>query len=276
MNNIKKQAVIFGGTSGVGRHTAIQLANEGWKIIIVGRNDHGTVDYIKNNTHNNDIVFYSADLSDKVNITSVVSKISQSIKQVDALFITIGTIQNKLLLTNSGMDTNIVINYLSQVWIIMAMKSLLRHGSQILLVGGLPFLVKHLHIADIDFKSSQNTDNYNANSVISNTLSARILLTMILSEKLASEQISVNIFHPGYIPDSHLSSGTAWYLKLMGSIFAHFSVKNSPIGAELVTNNKYLGLTGKFIDDRGRIVKLPASFSKEQADRLWKSTQPLL
>lgn len=69
--NLEKIAVITGGTSGVGKKTAIDLAKKNMTVLLIGRNkDKGekAVDEIIKLTRNVNIAFYSVDLTNKKEI----------------------------------------------------------------------------------------------------------------------------------------------------------------------------------------------------------------
>ncbi len=61
-----KHVLISGGTSGIGRATALALARQGAVVTIIGRNEHKsreTVDAIRAQTGNPQVAYLLADLS---------------------------------------------------------------------------------------------------------------------------------------------------------------------------------------------------------------------
>jgi NAD(P)-dependent dehydrogenase (short-subunit alcohol dehydrogenase family) len=73
-----KKILIIGGSSGIGRSTAIELARRGASLIVVGRNQghlDETTNFIKNNYPDCELVGYKFDLSNPDSLNLLVSKL---------------------------------------------------------------------------------------------------------------------------------------------------------------------------------------------------------
>ncbi|WP_338714478.1 hypothetical protein [Lactiplantibacillus plantarum] len=149
---------------------------------------------------------------------------------------------------------------------------MLKHSDQarILLVGALPFVINHAKVSLPDF-DAQATSKYNAMTVTAQATAARVLLTLALSERLTATNVTINIFHPGYVPDSNFGAGGSWVSRLAGRILGEsFSRKNSPIGAWLATAPELTHTSGHFYDDRLRQVPLSKQYTRSKANDLWR------
>lgn len=83
--------------------------------------------------------------------------------------------------------------------------------------------------------------------------------------------MTINIFHPGYVPDSNFGAGGSWVSRLAGRILGEsFSRKNSPIGAWLATAPELTHTSGHFYDDRLRQVPLSKQYTRSKANDLWR------
>ncbi|ALO05138.1 SDR family NAD(P)-dependent oxidoreductase [Lactiplantibacillus paraplantarum] len=268
-------AVIIGGTSGVGKHTAIDLANQNYHVIIVGskasKGQQARAD-ISRATGNQAVQLVLADLSTKVGVQQLADQLTSMTDHIDILLNSIGVMLPERHLSADGYDLNLVLNYLTHFWTIQALLPLLKHSDQarILLVGALPFVINHAKVSLPDF-DAPTTSKYNAMSVTAHATAARVLLTLTLSERLAATNVTINIFHPGYVPDSNFGAGGSWMSRLAGRILGEsFSRKNSPIGAWLATAPELTHISGHFYDDRLHQVRLSKQYSHSKANDLWR------
>ena len=270
-----KLAVIIGGTYGVGKHTAIDLANQNYHVIIVGsRADKGRQAQadISQATGNQAVQLALADLSTKTGVQQFAHQLAAMTDHIDILLNSIGVILPERHLSADGYDLNLVLNYLTHFWTIQALLPLLKHSDQarILLVGALPFVINHAKVSLPDFDAPA-TSKYNAMTVTAQATAARVLLTLALSERLTATNVTINIFHPGYVPDSNFGAGGSWVSRLAGRILGEsFSRKNSPIGAWLATAPELTHTSGHFYDDRLRQVPLSKQYTRSKANDLWR------
>lgn len=270
-----KLAVIIGGTSGVGKHTAIDLANQNYHVIIVGsRADKGRQAQadISQATGNQAVQLALADLSTKTGVQQFAHQLAAMTDHIDILLNSIGVMLPERHLSADGYDLNLVLNYLTHFWTIQALLPLLKHSDQarILLVGALPFVINHAKVSLPDFDAPA-TSKYNAMTVTAQATAARVLLTLALGERLSATNVTINIFHPGYVPDSNFGAGGSWVSRLAGRILGEsFSRKNSPIGAWLATAPELTHTSGHFYDDRLRQVPLSKQYTRSKANDLWR------
>ncbi|WP_432541210.1 SDR family NAD(P)-dependent oxidoreductase [Lactiplantibacillus argentoratensis] len=270
-----KLAVIIGGTSGVGKHTAIDLANQNYHVIIVGsRADKGRQAQadISQATGNQAVQLALADLSTKTGVQQFAHQLAAMTDHIDILLNSIGVMLPERHLSTDGYDLNLVLNYLTHFWTIQALLPLLKHSDQarILLVGALSFVINHAKVSLPDFDAPA-TSKYNAMTVTAQATAARVLLTLALGERLSATNVTINIFHPGYVPDSNFGAGGSWVSRLAGRILGEsFSRKNSPIGAWLATAPELTHTSGHFYDDRLRQVRLSKQYTRSKANDLWR------
>lgn len=213
-----------------------------------------------------------ADLSTKTGVQQFAHQLASMTDHIDILLNSIGVMLPERHLSADGYDLNLVLNYLTHFWTIQALLPLLKHSDQarILLVGALPFVINHAKVSLPDFDAPA-TSKYNAMTVTAQATAARVLLTLALSERLTATNMTINIFHPGYVPDSNFGAGGSWVSRLAGRILGEsFSRKNSPIGAWLATAPELTHTSGHFYDDRLRQVPLSKQYTRSKANDLWR------
>lgn len=275
----QKIALIAGGSSGVGKRTAIDLAKRHIRVIIVARNANKcqqAVAEIKKTSGNSAISYLNADLSTKQNIIDLGVHLTQELDHLDILVSSFGILRPEQHLTADGYDQNFVLNYLGHFCLINALLPLLKKSIQgrILLIGALPLLVKRLQPSLP--QPVPNPTKYNGMNVVSKALLGRILLTQSLAHQLQDTNVTINIFHPGSVPDSNYGSeNISRLLQLVGPIMARLSKQNQPIGAQLATDPVLSETSGQFFNESQKIIPLPAKLSLELADQWYRASLKL-
>jgi len=250
-----KIAIVAGGTSGVGKRTAIDLAKKHVHVIIIGSNlQKGTLvrQEIINEIPDANLELIQADLSRRENVTQLAIQLTNQLDHLDILVTTLGGLFPKYQETVDRLDLNTVINYWSHYWLITALQPLLAQSVQgrVLVVGALPAIINSVtpHLPNIH---PQQT-HYNSTVVSGETLMARVLLVIGLANQWQDTSITINLFHPGNIPDSGYGSDSSWWFKLLGQILAHFSTKNSDVGSRLALEPEFAQQSGHFFDDKAQ------------------------
>ena len=103
MNLVEKVSIITGGGSGIGRATAIALAQEGSKVCIVGRTSSKLTDVLNEiKLNKGEAIAITADITDYQAIEKVVGKVNNTWGRIDVLVNNAGAnIKNRGVLETS-------------------------------------------------------------------------------------------------------------------------------------------------------------------------------
>ena len=92
-----KVAIITGGTSGMGKATAILFAKEGAKVVICGRRSDLGEQIVKGiRNKNGDAVFIKADVSKEKDVKELISHSVSKYSKIDVLFNNAGINEKKM------------------------------------------------------------------------------------------------------------------------------------------------------------------------------------
>ena len=111
-----KRCLVTGGTSGIGKTIAAELANLGGEVILVSRNAdkcHHTVEQIKRSTGNHAVSSYQADLSSQEDIRNLTESLKSDYSNLDVLVNNAGGIFWIKKESVDGIDMNLALNHLS-------------------------------------------------------------------------------------------------------------------------------------------------------------------
>ncbi|MCK0158228.1 SDR family NAD(P)-dependent oxidoreductase [Cellulophaga sp. F20128] len=111
-----KTIIVTGSTDGIGKLTALRLAEKGHTIYVHGRNEakvHAVVSEIKTTTNNQNIHNLVADFSDLEAVSKLAAQIKNDIPKIDILINNAGIFKTKEVQNKNGLDIRIVVNYLA-------------------------------------------------------------------------------------------------------------------------------------------------------------------
>src|SRR5882724_9682949 len=111
-----KICVLTGATSGIGKATALGLAQMGATLILVGRSrekGNHVLDEIQDASGNNALEFLVADLSSQGSIRQLVEDIKKRYTHLDVLINNAGVFMLRRELTVDGLETTFAVNNLA-------------------------------------------------------------------------------------------------------------------------------------------------------------------
>lgn len=175
-----KNAVITGGTSGIGLATALRLTHTYDNVIVIGRN--ATKAQRLAQAHP-ELTVLTADLSQVNAITTVFAQIKEQFTHIDTLFANagLGVFKPFDRITEADFDAQVDLNYKGTFFTIQQALPLMPTGASIVINESWTY---HRGLADA--------------SLYSSTKSAIAYLVKSLALELADRRIRINAVSPGY------------------------------------------------------------------------------
>ena len=265
---IGKVVLITGGTSGIGKATALGLARRGATLILAGRNlqrCREAVDEIKRATGNSNINYLTGDLASQKEIRCLAREFGERQSRLDVLINNAGGLFMRRLLSADGIEMTFALNHLACFLLTNLLLDLLKAspGSRIVNVSS----IAH-KFARIDFSNLQahGWGGYERSKL------ANLLFTYELSRRLEGTGVTANALHPGLV-DSNFGMNNPGLFRLLKPIFNLFSI-NTEEGAKtsiyLASSPEVQGITGKYFVRCREKRSSRASYSKETSARLWQ------
>jgi NAD(P)-dependent dehydrogenase (short-subunit alcohol dehydrogenase family) len=192
-----KTVLITGSTDGVGRYVASQLAAEGARLLIHGRDAaraEGLIDAIGRNGYDAP-VFYKADLSSLAGARQLAQAVLGDHKRLDVMVSNAGIgSQNQgaeRQTSADGHELRFAVNYLAGFLLIHRLLPLLKAAAPSRIVN-----VASLGQYPIDFDDVMISRNYSGSRAYAQSKLAQIMFTIDLAEELKGTGITVNSLHP--------------------------------------------------------------------------------
>ena len=197
MNMAGKTVLITGSTDGVGRYVATQLAADGAKVLIHGRDAARAatlVDEIKRGGYEAP-TFYQADLSSLSGARQLAKAVTAEHQRLD-VFVSNAGIGSRTLGAGrgesaDGFELRFAVNYLSGFLLAYLLLPLLKKAAPSRIVN-----VASLGQQAIDFDDVMITKNYSGSRAYAQSKLSQIMFTIDLAGELKGSGITVNSLHP--------------------------------------------------------------------------------
>ncbi len=271
-----KVCLITGGTSGVGRATALGLARLGAQVMIVGRNpQHGqeALDEIEKKSGNSEVELLLADLSLQAEVRRLAASVQRRVDRLDILANCAGILMLRRSLTSESIETTLASDYLCHFLLTRLLLDMLLRSApaRVITVAGGPGVLRR---GRINLDDLQMEKKYNGVKVAVQAALARVYFTFELARRLQGSTVTANAFYPGLIK-SNLDRHLPWPLKVWARIGQPFLHAECPTSVFLASSSAAAGVSGRLFA-HSRPVQFPfGPEDQETATRLWEISEAL-
>ena len=194
-----KTVMVTGATDGIGLVTARELARQGARVLLVGRNEQKgqrAISAIRQAARGADLVFHRADLSRLSDIRRLAVTIAESEPQLDVLVNNAGGIFGQRQETEDGYERTFALNHLNYFLLTNLLLEKLREAPS----GRIVNVASRAHVgAQIAFDDPHLSRDYKGWRAYKQSKLANILFTRALAERLEGSTVTANALHPGFV-----------------------------------------------------------------------------
>ena len=272
-----KVCVVTGGSSGVGLAIARGCARNGAMVAIVSKDPRRGMEAAKalrSETHNTEIEWLGADLSDLDSVRGLATRINERYGAIQVLSNNAATLSLNRRVSRQGFELTFATNHFGHFLLTGLLLPALSKGapSRAIMVSGHPATIRG---ARLDFSDLMLERSYSALKAMANAAMARVLFTFELARRLDGTGITANTFHPGLVR-SNLPSGLPWYLRLPGTLAMRVLSRECPTGVFLASSPDVAATTGAiFVGRKPQSFVVPWDI-REEARRLWEASEALV
>lgn len=203
MENIDdKTILITGATDGLGRSTAKELANWGANVLVHGRDGKWArivVREIEEETGNDKMNYYLADLSSLQEVRELAEKVLYEHDRLDVLINNAGVILPDRRETEEGVELTFAVNYLAHFLLTRLLLPLLRESAPARIVN-----VASAGQSSIDFDDVPLQNSYDPMRAYGQSKLAMIMDAFTLAEELEGAGVTANALHPATLMDTKM------------------------------------------------------------------------
>ena len=273
-----KVVLITGGTSGIGKAAAVELAGMGAEVVVTGRNEERgreAVGEIQARSGSDAVSLLLADLSTQAGVRELADEFRAGHDRLDVLVNNAGVIQQKRTETADGIETTLAVNHLAPFLLTNLLLDLLKETAPSRIVTTSSDAER---FGKMDFDDLQSRKRYRAFAAYGLTKLANIMFTFELAERLKGTGVTANCFHPGAVNTS-FGAGNGGLFSVMFNAFKPF-MRSPEKGADtlvyLASSPDVEGMTGKYLSDRKvRVPSSPVVYDAQARRKLWEISEDL-
>jgi retinol dehydrogenase-14 len=273
----EKVCLITGATSGIGKATAMGLADMGANVVMVGR-DRGrgeaVMAEIKEKSANASVDFMLADLSSQQEIHRLADDFKEAYPRLDVLINNAGVIRSERITTEDGIEMTFAVNHLAYFLLTKLLLDVLKASAPSRIVNVASGEQRN---GTIDFDDLQGENGYKGPKAYSQSKLATVLFTYELARRLEGTGVSANCLHPGVV-GTNLGSGVSGAFGFMVRAMTPL-MKSPEKGAEtsiyLASSPEVVGLSGRYFVKKAEARSSDASYDERIARRLWEASAEL-
>jgi retinol dehydrogenase-14 len=273
----EKVCLITGATSGIGKATAMGLANMGASVVMVGR-DRGrgeaALAEIKEGSGNASVDLKLADLSSQEQIRRLAAEFKDAYSRLDVLINNAGVIRSRRTTTADGLETTFAVNHLASFLLTNLLLDALKASAPSRIVNVASGEQRN---GTIDFDDLQGEKEYKTAKAYGQSKLATVLFTYELARRLEGTGVSANCLHPGVV-GTNLGSGVSGVFGF--TVRALTPLMKSPEkGAQtsiyLASSSEVEGLSGRYFVKKAEARSSDVSYDEGIAGRLWEASAEL-
>src|SRR5215216_8054795 len=274
----KRVCLITGATSGIGKATAMGLANMGASVVMVGR-DRGrgeaALAEIKEGSANASVHLMLTDRSSQEDIRRLADEFKDAYPRLDVLVNNAGVIRSKRVTSADGIEMTFAVNHLAYFLLTNLLLDMLKASA--------PSRIVNVSSGDhsnatIDFDDLQGEKGYKGAKAYSQSKLANVLFTYELARRLEGTGITANCLHPGAGVRTNLGSGVSGVFGIMVRALRPLMIspeKGAETSIYLASSPEVEGLSGRYFVKKDEARSSDVSYDERLARRLWEVSADL-
>ncbi|MBT33145.1 MAG: short-chain dehydrogenase [Thalassobius sp.] len=271
-----KICIVTGANAGIGKETALGLAEKGAEVVMLCRNlqkGEAARAEIISKTGNENVHLITVDLASFKSVHQAINVIKKSYNKIDVLINNAGAYFTEFALTEDGNERQFQVNHLSGFLLTLSLLDLLKaaEAARIINVSSIGNYKGDIHFDDLNI-----TNSYNGLKAYRQSKLANVLFTYELARRLSDTNITVNTLHPGVVGTQIGYANNRTFHALAWKIGSYFMI-NSKEGAAttlyLATSKEVEGVTAKYFEKCKAKKSAEKSYDQALAAKLWEVSE---
>ncbi len=275
-----KICVLTGATSGIGKATALGLAQMGARVILVGRDQergNHVLDEIQDASGNDALEFLVADLSSQASVRRLAESIKQRCAHLDVLINNAGVFMLRRELTVDGLEMTFAVNHLAPFLLTNLLLDLLKASAPSRIIQ----VCSDSHTSAVmQMDNLQGERSYNFWEAYGQSKLAMLLCTYELARRLAGTGVTVNAVHPGFVATNIGKNNVGPIAQAFASAVLPLLGTTPEEGAKtslyLASSPDVANLSGKYFAKSVPIRSASSSYNEILQQQVWVESEKLV
>ncbi len=262
-----KICVITGANTGIGKETAIRIAEKGAHVVMACRSEdkgNTALKEVMELSGSDKVEFMRLDLASLESVREFAKAYKDKHQKLHVLINNAGVVPWKRELTGDGLELTFQVNFLGPFQLTNLLLDVIKTSAPARIVN----LTSGLHkMASINFDDLQSEKKFGGFHAYNEAKLGVVLFTYELARRLEGTGVTANTVHPGVIK-SELSRHAPWYM-MLGPLFFK-PVKKGAITPVFAASSKSLEqVTGKYLVNKTEAQSSNESYDEAVAKRLF-------
>ena len=270
----RKVCVITGSSAGIGKATAIQMAELGYEVIMLVRDydkSRRALAEVKKRSGSDNVSLYYVDLASQQSIRDVVERIKKDLDHIDVLVNNAGVFRRKAERSPDGFEMTLAVNYLAPFLLTTLLLPLLEATPNSRVVNVTSELYRK-GVADLDTQADDG--RFNGNRAYANSKLLLVMLTRGLAKRLEESGTTVNCVHPGVVATDVFREYPRWFNRLLNRFISNPEDAAAHV-VRLASSSALDGVTGKYFSKSEEKPISPNAESQEDLRHVWRRSEVL-
>ncbi|MGN7411545.1 SDR family oxidoreductase [Paenibacillus sp. SAF-068] len=267
-------AIVTGANSGMGLATTIELARQGYRVIMACRSEkrgEKALQEAVRQSGSSAIELMLCDLGSLESIRQFARSFHEHHDHLDVLVNNAGVVMVKRKETSDGFEQSIGINHLGHFLLTLLLIEPLKAATQgrVVNVSSGAYKAGKIHFEDPHLHKGYNPIKSYAQSKLAN-----VLFTRALARKLSGTSVTVNCLHPGAVGTSiGVDRNTGFGTRIMAFVgklpFFLSPEEGARTAVYLATSPEVVGITGRYFYQQKEQQLKAHAVDDASAERFW-------
>ena len=276
-----KICLVTGANSGIGFVAARELARQGFRVGLVGRNrarlDEAAAQ-IRREAASALVDVFVADLSTQADVRRLADEVKAAYPKLDVLLNNAGSLFSGRTESADGIEMTWALNHLAYFLLTDLLLPLLNKtpGARVVSVASDAHrFVRGIHFEDVEYKQG-----YGSWKVYGHSKLANILFTRELARRLkeSGSNVTANCLHPGFVR-TNFGDGPgigSWGFKVLSAVAAISPEKGAQTSVYLASSPDVAGTSGQFFAKSRPGKPTAAARDDAAARKLWELSEAMI
>lgn len=274
-----RTCLITGATDGIGKESAIEMAKNGYNLILIGRSKEKgkkVTEEIRKVAESIDIEYFVANLMLMKEVSRVADEVSKKYDKIDVLINNVGAYFAFRDVTEEGFERTFALNHLGYFLMTKKLLPLVEKSDYKRIVN----VSSSAHYGiDFEFDNMNGEKKYSGFDTYKKSKLANVMFTYELAKRIEKTGITANCLHPGFVATKFGNNNNILWRSVISfaKLLMAISVKDgAKTTVHLACSDEIADTNGRFFAD----CKVKEGSSKAKNDehnkKLWELSEEFI